>query len=176
MTSVNGDVFRLNNGRHSTVIEADEYFEKVVIEFLSSSSDQNASVIGRLKPCMEEIRRVYMKSLHNTARPDWSDECYRCTYVYRFFAMHSYMVYQSLQLGLADKEHLTDIWKYKPSFRVCCIGGGPGSDALGLTKFLRDTGLVPTNRLECTIFDLRPEWEDTWKRLHRAMPVMSFQR
>ncbi|XP_071789194.1 uncharacterized protein [Asterias amurensis] len=179
MTSVNGDVFRLNNDRHSTVIKANEYFESVVSEFLRSSSEQNASVKTRLKSCMMAITNLYMKKLDTTERTDWSDDCYRCAYVYRFFAVHSYIVYQSLQLALAIEEHLTEIWKYKPCFRVCCIGGGPGSDALGLTKFLRDTGLVSTNRLECTIFDRYREWEDTWKKITQSnasdeFPLMTY--
>ncbi|XP_033624836.1 RNA polymerase II degradation factor 1-like [Asterias rubens] len=78
------------------------------------------------------------------------------------------MVYRSLQLALANEEHLKEIWKNKPCFRVCCIGGGPGSDAVGLTKFLRDTGLVSTNRLECSIFDRYQEWEDTWKKITQS--------
>ncbi|XP_071788950.1 uncharacterized protein [Asterias amurensis] len=166
--------------RHSTVIKANEYFECVVSEFLRSSSNQNASEKARLvKECLWEMNVIYMRKLDTTERTDWSDECNRCAYVYRFFAIHSYMVYESLQLALANEEHLTEKWKDKSSFRVCCIGGGPGSDALGLTKFLRDTGLVSTNRLKCTIFDRYQEWEDTWHKIKQSnasdeFPLMTY--
>ena len=53
---------------------------------------------------------------------------------------------------------------------MCCIGGGPGSDVVGLTKFLKDTKLFPLWRLECATFDLCTEWENTWKRISAANP------
>ncbi|XP_071788604.1 uncharacterized protein [Asterias amurensis] len=157
--------------------EVAQYFNNIVSRFLNSISTSYAGVIARAESCFQSISQTYRKELRNTgSRPDWRDNCYRCVYMHRFFALHSYLVYRSLQSALADRTYLTEAWNNEPCFRVCCIGGGPGSDALGLTKFLRDTGLVSTDRLECTIFDRYLEWEFTWRMITRSNLNADFPR
>ncbi|XP_071788557.1 uncharacterized protein [Asterias amurensis] len=155
--------------------EVAQYFNNIVSEFLASISTIDAKVLASAESCFQSISYTYRKGLRRLGRKvDWRDNCYRGVYVHRFFALHSYLVYQSLHSALADKKYLTEAWNNEPCFRVCCIGGGPGSDALGLTKFLRDTGLVPTNRLECTILDYYQQWEDTWKKITESNANVEF--
>ncbi|XP_033624309.1 uncharacterized protein LOC117287860 [Asterias rubens] len=157
---------------NSQSTEAAQYFNNIVSRFLASIPTIDANVLAS---CFQNISQTYRKGLHRLGiKLDWRDNCYRGVYVHRFFALHSYLVYQSLHSALADKTYLTEAWNNEPCFRVCCIGGGPGSDALGLTKFLRDNRLVPTNRLECTIFDRYREWEDTWKKMTKSNANIEF--
>ena len=51
---------------------------------------------------------------------------------------------------------------------VCSLGGGPGTELLGLTKFLsRQAKKVPP-RIEFTVLDNVNHWAETWKQLAKA--------
>ena len=115
---------------------------------------------------------IYKQGLGDTGtRPYWSDTGYRCAYVYRFFTIHCYLVYRSLQLSLVYSGYLIwESWRWYPVLRVCCIGGGPGSDVVGLTKFLRDYSLLQESHIEGTIIDLYREWENSWNTITEANP------
>ena len=152
-------------------IESAEYFYRVVDNYFSLLiAHGNGDMIAKLRSYFDSISLIYRQGLRNTgSRPDWSNGDYRRTYVYRFFAMHCHLVYRSLQLSLADFK-FQESWKYKSSFHVCCIGGGPGSDVVGLTKFLRDNKLVPVHRLKCAIIDLYCEWGVNWDTIRQSNP------
>ena len=150
----------------SSSSDATKYFDHAVGNyFISMFPLGYTDAIVRLRSCFESISMMYKRRLAGVGpRPDWGDKHYRCTYIYRFFTMHCYLVYHSLQLSC---DTLKRLWKHKSSLRVCCIGGGPGSDVVGLTKFLRDNEIVPVHRLKCSIIDLYQEWERSWKKLSK---------
>ena len=150
-------------------IEAAAYFDRVVGKYFSSMIGSNTdTVIFRLRSCFDSMSMTYRRGLRNAgSRPDWSTDDNRCTYIYRFFTMHCHLVYHSLQLSC---DELKSLWKKHLTLRVCCIGGGPGSDVVGLTKFLRDKELFPVDRLECSIIDIYKDWEKNWGTLNKANP------
>jgi hypothetical protein len=50
-----------------------------------------------------------------------------------------------------------------PAPKVACLGGGPGTDALGVLKYLREfqpNAMSPT--LECCVMDKEPSWNVNW--------------
>jgi hypothetical protein len=44
--------------------------------------------------------------------------------------------------------------------QVACIGGGPGSDLLGVLKFVEDAGLTP--QLKFFLYDREQAWSESW--------------
>ena len=159
-------------------IEVVKYFDHVVgnyFDLIFSLGVDTEAMTERLRLCFDSISIIYKQSLHDTrvSRPDWSDSGYRCAYVYRFFH-HSLpsCLYRSLQLSLLYSGYLLRVsWGWNPVLSICCIGGGPGSDVVGLTKFLRDSSpLFQASRVECTIIDLFQEWENSWRTITTANP------
>ncbi len=55
--------------------------------------------------------------------------------------------------------------------RVCCIGGGPGSDIVGLITFLRS--INRNTRLTCHVLDKFPAWNNVWKKIQARLPPPS---
>ena len=167
------DLIRVINALNEIRTErAAKYFDYVVGNYFSLIlASGKTKVVDSLRSRFDSISMIYRQRLGTTdSRPDWSNGDNRRSYVYRFFAMHCYIVYRSLQLSLADFTFLAKSCTGKSSFHVCCIGGGPGSDLVGLTKFLRDKELFPVDRLECSIFDLYQQWESDWVQMARANP------
>ena len=52
---------------------------------------------------------------------------------------------------------------------VCSMGGGPGTELLGIVKnFLQRPDMVPPRKIGFTVMDSIPEWADTWIQLADA--------
>src|SRR5260370_26432400 len=66
---------------------------------------------------------------------DYGDSATRFAYIYRYTTAHANMVYDVIK----DSEALKNIFNDE-TVTVSCIGGGPGSDFLGILKFM-DQGL-----------------------------------
>ena len=53
---------------------------------------------------------------------------------------------------------------------MCCIGGGPGSDIIGLIIFLRSINRQNV-QLKCDVLDKFPQWHNIWKSIARHLPM-----
>ena len=49
--------------------------------------------------------------------------------------------------------------------RISCVGGGPGSDIIGILKYLDEHKDEPIKRLSCYLLDKEQAWADTWTEL-----------
>lgn len=86
---------------------------------------------------------------------DYSDPCRRFAYIYRYTTSHANLVYSKINSypilqKLFDNDKLV----------VSCIGGGPGSDFLGIMKYC----LVARKKLDlkCQILDRDAAWSESW--------------
>jgi hypothetical protein len=87
--------------------------------------------------------------------PDFSDPVRRFAYVYSYVPAHAHWVYELLDMS-PEAAAVFDADKV----RVACVGGGPGSDLVGVLKFLDTHGKTPT--LFCEIVDGCVQWKQTW--------------
>ena len=56
----------------------------------------------------------------------------------------------------------------RPEVEVACLGGGPGSDLLGILKYLIQAQIQKTC-LTCYIFDKERAWGDSWSDVARLL-------
>lgn len=54
---------------------------------------------------------------------------------------------------------------------VCAVGGGPGTELLGLTKYLLLRGCSPSD-IRFTVLDSVPYWSETWVQLSDASQLL----
>jgi hypothetical protein len=54
---------------------------------------------------------------------------------------------------------------------VCAVGGGPGTELLGLTKYLLLQGCSPSD-IRFTVLDSVPYWSETWVQLSEASQLL----
>lgn len=87
---------------------------------------------------------------------NYSDAVKRFAYIYKYTVAHADYIMQLIRGTKALRELLS-----KKSIEVACLGGGPGSDLLGLLKYLIQTGAKDLS-LKCYIFDKERAWGDSW--------------
>jgi hypothetical protein len=104
--------------------------------------------IGSLKIAYE---RLAEKGVPN----DYSQDVTKFAYIYKYVTSHASVVYQLITKSprlskLFDKDQVT----------ISCIGGGPGSDLLGILKYVIIYKKTP--QLRVNLFDKEPSWSECW--------------
>lgn len=87
---------------------------------------------------------------------DYSDSVKRFAYIYKYTVAHADYIMQLIEGSKALRDLLA-----KNSIEVACLGGGPGSDLLGILKYLIRTEAKDL-ALKCYIFDKERAWGDSW--------------
>lgn len=54
------------------------------------------------------------------------------------------------------------------TLHICSVGGGPGTELLGLTKFLLRRAEGTPTKILFTVLDMVPHWAETWRQLADA--------
>lgn len=107
-----------------------------------------------IKTELVELRRQYAKLLL-AGCIDYSNPCKRFAYIYRYTTSHANIVYTIIQRS----EILRPLFD-QPKLITACIGGGPGSDFLGILKYCLENGKHP--ELKALILDRDPAWSESW--------------
>lgn len=124
----------------------DEAYEAIP----GTESERDAAVSEQLKQLSDEY-----KNLVNDGCLDYSDPSRRFAYIFRYTTSHANLVFSRISSNkqlreLFDREKLV----------VSCVGGGPGSDFLGILKYcLRAEKSL---ELKCQILDRDPAWSESW--------------
>ena len=95
----------------------------------------------------------------------FSDPRTRMAYIYMYVGAHAR--YLAKILHIASRE-LGGVLFNSGNIKVSCLGGGPGTDALGILKYLRENKKEPIiGNLTCNVFDKEPSWNQNWHQISR---------
>lgn len=110
---------------------------------------------------LDYLSKSYTKLTNPDRQPlDYADPATRFAYVYRYAAAHGDYLVQLLKEAQAEVEG--PLFQ-KENIVVTCIGGGPGSDIIGLMKYLESRkGKEPVKTVTCYLMDKEQAWSDTW--------------
>ena len=111
-----------------------------------------------IKNAIANTAEQYRARLMTEGGPDFSDPATRFAYVYRYVPAHSHWLYESLR----DCPEAMNVLKSGKA-RITCIGGGPGSDVVGVLKLLDEKKIEC--QLFCELIDGCVEWKTTWSDL-----------
>lgn len=110
-------------------------------------------------------------NLNSPSRPpvNYKDPATRFAYVYKYVATHSDYVVQVLQALRAEMGGpIFDM----ENMRLSCIGGGPGSDIIGVLRYLSEKKKTePVKKVTCYLLDREQAWADTWTELDDSMKI-----
>ena len=132
-----------------------ELVKSVLEEIYDRMPGTEARKDKRILEKMRFLEEEYQKLAAGNARIDYKDEYTRFAYIYKYVTSHANIVYQLVQ----SSDELRELFK-RDRVNVACIGGGPGSDFLGVLKYVMNRGLQP--RLKCTLFDAECSWGECW--------------
>ncbi len=85
---------------------------------------------------------------------DYSHPITRFAYLYSYVTAHAYTIYALIR----DTSDLGSLFNIN-QLRVCCLGGGPGSDLLGMLKFINTKKKSTT--LMCRVYDRQERWRES---------------
>ena len=124
-----------------------------------------------VKEQLEALSEEYTK-LTEQGSLDYSLPARRFAYIYCYTTCHANLVYNAIcrcsALGaMFNAEQL----------KVACIGGGPGSDFLGILKYCLRNNKRP--RIKCQILDRDVAWSESWAdvddKIGASLPISTSQ-
>lgn len=97
--------------------------------------------------------------------PDFSNPVIRFAYVYTYVPAHAHWVSELIKWS----DEAKNIFE-SDKVRIACIGGGPGSDLVGMLKYLDErSGDMPA--IFCEIADGCELWKRTWSDIGFALDL-----
>lgn len=124
--------------------------------------------VGAANAHFTELQNKYYSKSDN---PDYSSKLNKFCYLFKYSVAHGYYVFHSLKRARVTigKELFSS-----SGMRIACIGGGPGSEIIGVLRYIRE--IEPQNRsipIEIVVFDKEPTWEKVCTRVLECMPSAS---
>lgn len=138
-----------------------ELYGTIVAE-LGSEDAANSAIRQRL----EELSTVYGQLANPTLPPiDYASPVTRFAYIFSAVTLHSDFLVQALS---SVQKHVDPLFSEGAKCVVSCLGGGPGSDLIGLVQYLIDSGSKVKSAL-CHLRDYNQAWGDSWADLGQKL-------
>lgn len=107
--------------------------------------------IEAIRSELENLAGKY-QTLYRGGTINYNSPVTRFAYMYCYVAPHADVMYQIIK----DNQSVTKILSNR-EINIACLGGGPGSDLLGMLKFMRLENV--STKLTCNIYDREGSWE-----------------
>lgn len=110
----------------------------------------------------DAMSRAYQGLIRGNA-VNHADLVGRFAYIYMYVTSHANMIYQIIQ----QSDELKELFE-QDILTVSCLGGGPGSDFLGILKHLLSQ--EKQIHLNCNLFDKENAWNECWSDIGSKVP------
>ena len=139
----------------------DQLHADVVAEHGKTSADK------RIKAKLQELSAAYERLSDPKFPPiDYAPPETRLAYVYTHVATHADYVYQIL--NTIDKHLKKTLLKAEKAV-ITCLGGGPGSELVGLLQYLSEEDSA-IKTLTVYLCDREQAWADCWTEIGEEVP------
>ncbi len=133
--------------------------KKVLDDTYNEIPDDDGCRDSKITSAITKISETYLNMSMTGVGPNFQDPVNRFAYVYVYVAVHAHWVCELIfQSPVAQQ-----VFKNE-KVRIACIGGGPGSDLVGILKYLAERGGKPPI-IFCEIADGCNLWKTTWADL-----------
>jgi hypothetical protein len=132
-----------------------EVVQKVLDDAYSKIELPEAEKDAEITSTIKAISRQYNNRLLASGGPDFDSPISRFAYVFSYVPVHAFWIYELIN----DNEEVGNLFRNK-RLRIVCLGGGPGSDLIGVLKYLDKKGISP--QIQCDIIDGCVAWKETW--------------
>ncbi len=146
-------------------------FFKVLQPVLSRTLDEICRTYGLNRSDAFSRVEAFVKANSENWRLDepnikYEEPLCRMAYLYMNVAVHAHLVETALtqfdQLGQTIREKISK----GEELRVCALGGGPGSELLGLVRYVESLNAVDKPAyIDFVLVDRIKEWDESWHAL-----------
>ena len=133
--------------------------EEAVGVYASNVKADVPSVLGQVRQHIDHTSAEHYK---DEPAIEYEDPLCRLGYLYRHAAANATLFEHALRNSPEAKEKVRAA--HQGTLRVCAVGGGPGTELLGLTKYLVGGDAFP-RKIAFTVLDGVPHWGETWQHL-----------
>ena len=151
------------------------YFEivRTVVQDSLDSDDEitnqdRAIVLSGMREHLTSLEKNYRRNEPNI---EYTDPLCRFAYLYRYAGAHATLFEKVIHSSDIVRQVCPDKGGV---LQVCAVGGGPGTELLGLSKYLLtrisagDHCILPA-RIDFTVLDNIHQWTETWRCLARTI-------
>ena len=156
--------------RSSSSLQIFKSLGKVLDQCVSDWKHDTGLPLDRLVPLVEKAVRHMSDEYHGGHPPEIPFEClvYRSAYLYEYASANAFAVEAVLNDDAEDQGLISGLLTSKLPISLCCLGGGPGSEILGVAKWIVRQQLG-TTQLEVVIIDKCLEWRNQWKSVRDTL-------
>lgn len=133
--------------------------------YVEAQAQYGGNVDVEIKQRMQYLVSAYGNLDSTSFSPvNYKDPATRFAYVYKYVPAHADYIVQILKILRSERD--------EPIFpmddlRISCVGGGPGSDLIGVLKYLDSRGdREPVKSVMAYLLDKEQAWADTWTELN----------
>jgi hypothetical protein len=130
--------------------------EQVLDELYSQIPGREASKDEEVNRSLATLSEHYRHLVGKDEAIDYSQPATRLAYIYKYVTCHSNLVYTRIPRS----SKLADLFN-DGTISVACLGGGPGSDFLGILKYCIEYNKKPD--LRCQLYDREIAWGESWE-------------
>ena len=135
--------------------------ETGVRHYAEDNSLTEAEVLTRIRDHLDNSFAEY----YNNEQPniDYEDPLCRLAYLYRYAPAHANLFEHVLDASseISFRRLYADKWV----LNICAVGGGPGTELLGVAKYLIPRAKLMPRRIAFTVLDKVPHWAELWLHL-----------
>lgn len=138
--------------------------EEAVETYASANGMAISEVLGAIREHIDATAREHQKD-----EPDirYQDALCRLGYLYRHATANATL----FELVLNESGEMRALLRQCAGQRlnICAVGGGPGTELLGLAKYLLQHPSRFPRKITFTLLDSVPQWAETWQQLADAV-------
>ena len=128
--------------------------KSVLDEQYGAIPGKKADKDAEIREGLDYLGECYARLGNDECKIDYANPVIRFAYIYRYVTAHADYV-----CSLIDSSVLKKLFNEK-KLNISCIGGGPGSDLVGVLKYVEKAGKKPALRF--TLLDKEATWSESW--------------
>jgi hypothetical protein len=138
--------------------------EEAVETYAAASGMAVSEVLGKIREHIDATAKEHQKDEPGIL---YNDPLCRLGYLYRHATANATL----FEWVLRDSGELRTVIRHSVGNRLnmCAVGGGPGTELLGLAKFLMLRSSGYPKKIMFTVLDSVPQWAETWQQLADAV-------
>ena len=141
-----------------------EVLERGISDCVAEYNISRDEVLTRMRSHIDNTQKQHYEL---DPEIEYGDPLCRLGYLHRHAGINATLFERVLKEDQALQTTITDA-ETRGRLRVCSVGGGPGTELLGLAKYLLHQPWKIPQRIDFTVLDNVYHWAETWEQLAEA--------
>ena len=140
-----------------------EILNRSIEAYMLDNNQSRSEVLVEIRKQIDSTQVQHYKK-HDDPEIDYSNPLCRLGYLYRHAGVNATF----FERILIDDQKLQSAVTHaigRGDLNICSLGGGPGTEMLGIGKYLLTHGTEMPGRIDFTVLDNVHPWAETWKEL-----------